>query len=187
MRLLDKVRTTLVKLVFDKYPRVFFVNGRRRLSMVSKKKQDAAEAQETEVEQSDAEETQAAVKESKVAKIDMITGEKKMTMWAPEDKFEEMKKSFAEFMAAFTAFMEASGMVVGKDVNIDKISALAADIEKVKKAVKVEEAKRREEAVTRSEFDVFKAQVAEAETKSSEVYITRNEFNRFKEILKDVL
>ncbi len=155
--------------------------------MVSKKNQDAAKAQETEVEQPDAEETQATVTESKVAKVDMITGEKKMTMWAPEDKFEEMKKSFAEFMAAFTAFMEGSGMVVGKDENIDKISALAADLEKVKKAIKAEEAKRWEEAVAQSEFDAFKAQVTEAEAKSSEVYITRTEFNRFKELLKDVL
>ena len=155
--------------------------------MVSKKNQDAAKAQETEVEQPEAEEIQATVKESKVAKVDMITGEKKMTMWAPEDKFEEMKKSFAEFMVAFTAFMEASGMVIGKDENIDKISALAADLEKVKKAIKAEEAKRREEAVARSEFDAFKAQVTEAEAKSSEVYITRNEFNHFKELLKDVL
>ena len=155
--------------------------------MVNKNNQDTAEAQETEVEQPEAEEIQATVKESKVAKVDMITGEKKMTMWAPEDKFEEMKKSFTEFMVTFTAFMEASGMVIGKDENIDKISALAADLEKVKKAIKAEEAKRREEAVARSEFDAFKAQVAEAEAKSSEVYITRKEFNRFKEILKDVL
>ena len=155
--------------------------------MVSKNNQDAAEAQEAEVHQPDVEETRATVKKSKVAKVDMITGEKKMTMWAPEDKFEEMKKSFAEFMAAFTAFMEASGMVVGKDENIDKISALAANLKEVKKAIKAEEAKRREEAVARSEFDAFKAQVAEAEAKSSEVYVTRNEFNRFKELLKDVL
>ena len=155
--------------------------------MVSKKNQDAAEAQEAEVEQPDAEETQATVKESEVAKVDMITGKKKMTMWAPEDKFEEMKKSFAEFMAALTAFMEASGMAVGKDESIDKISALAADLEKVKKTVKAEEAKRREEAVARSEFEAFKAQVAEAEVKSSEVYVTHKEFNRFKELLKDVL
>jgi len=161
--------------------------------MVSKNNQNAAEGQETEVDQPDAEETQTTVKESKVAKkgskvakVDMITGEKKMTMWAPEDIFEEMKKSFAEFMAAFTAFMEASGMVVGKDENIDKISALAADLKKVKEAIK-EEAKRREEAIARSEFDAFKAQVAEVEAMSSEVYVTRNEFNRFKELLKDVL
>ena len=154
---------------------------------MNKNNQDTAEAQKTEVEQPEAKEIQATVKESKVAKVDMITGEKKMTMWAPEDKFEEMKKNFAEFMAAFTAFMEASGMVVGKDENIDKISALAADLEKVKKAIKAEEAKRREEAVARSEFDAFKAQVTEAEAKSSEVYITRNEFNHFKELLKDVL
>ena len=155
--------------------------------MMSEKNQDAAEAKEPRVEQPDAEDTQATVKENKVAKVDMITGEKKMTMWAPEDKFEEMKKSFAEFMAAFTAFMEASGMVVGKDENIDKISALAADLEKVKKAVKAEEAKRWEEAVAQSEFDAFRVQVAEAEAKSSEVYVTRKEFNRFKELLKDVL
>lgn len=155
--------------------------------MVSKKNEDAAKAQETEVEQPNVEETQATVKESKVAKVDMITGEKKMSMWAPEDKFEEMKKSFAEFMAAFTAFMEALEMVVGKDENIDKISALVANLENVKKAVKAEEAKRREEAFTRSEFDAFKAQVAEAEAKSGEVYVTRNEFNHFKELLKDVL
>lgn len=155
--------------------------------MVSKNNQDAVEGQETEVDQPDAEETQATVKEGKVAKVDMITGEKKMTMWAPEDKFDEMKKSFAEFMAAFTAFMEASGMVVGKDENIDKISALAADLKKVKKAIKEEEAKRREETVARSEFDAFKAQVAEAEAKSGEAYVTRKDFNRFKELLKDVL
>lgn len=155
--------------------------------MVSKKNQDAAEAQETEVKQPDAEETQATVKESKVAKVDMITGEKKMTMWAPEDKFEEMKKSFAEFMTAFTAFMEASGIVVGKDENIDKISALDAALKKVKKAVEAEEAKRREETVARSEFDAFKAQMAEAEARSSEAYVTRNEFSHFKELLKDVL
>ncbi len=154
---------------------------------MNKNNQDTAEAQETEVEQPEAEEIQATVKESKVAKVDMITGEKKMTVWAPEDKFEEMKKSFAEFMVAFTAFMEASGMVIGKDENIDKISALAADIEKVKKAIKAEEAKRREEAVARSEFDAFKAQVAEAEARSSEAYVTHSEFNRFKELLKDVL
>jgi len=155
--------------------------------MVGKENQNAAKAQETNVEQPDTGETKATVKESKVVKVDMITGEKKTTMWAPEDKFEEMRKSFAEFMAAFTAFMEASGMVIGKDENIDKISALAADLEKVKKAIKAEEAKRREEAVARSEFDAFKAQVTEAEAKSSEVYITRNEFNHFKELLKDVL
>jgi len=155
--------------------------------MVSKNNQDAAEPQETKIEPPEAEETQATVKESKVAKVDMITGEKKTTMWAPEDKFDEMKKSFAEFMAAFTAFMEASGMVIGKDDSIDKIRALAGDLEKVKGAVKAEEAKRREETVSQSEFDAFKAQVAEAEAKSSEVYITRNEFNHFKELLKDVL
>ena len=155
--------------------------------MVNKNNQDTAEAQETEVEQPEVEEIQTTVKEGKIAKVDMITGEKKMTMWAPEDKFEEMKKSFSEFMTALTAFMEASGMVVGKDEDIDKISALAADLEKVKKAIKMEEAKRREETVSQSEFDAFKAQVAEAEAKSSEVYITRNEFNRFKELLKDVL
>jgi len=155
--------------------------------MVSKNNQDAAEPQETKIEPPEAEETQATVKESKVVKVDMIAGEKKTTMWAPENTFDEMKKSFAEFMAAFTAFMEASGMVIGKDDSIDEIRALAGDLEKVKGAVKAEEAKRREETVARSEFDAFKAQVAEAEAKSSEVYITRNEFNRFKELLKDVL
>ena len=155
--------------------------------MVSKKNQDTVEAQETEVEQSDVEETQTTAKEGRVARVDMIAGEKKMTMSAPEDKFEEMKKSFVEFMAAFAAFMEASEMVVGKDDNVDKINALANNLEKVDKALKAEEAKRREETVARSEFDSFKDQVAAAEAKSSEVYVTHNEFDRFKEILKDVL
>ena len=155
--------------------------------MVDKENQNTAKAQETNVEQVDAGETKAAVKESKVVKVDMITGEKKTNMWAPEDKFDEMRKSFAEFMAAFTAFMEASGMVIGRDENIDKIGALATDLEKVKKAVIAEAAKRQEVTVARSEFDSFKAQVAEAETKSSKVYITRDEFSRFKELLKDVL
>ena len=145
--------------------------------MISKNNQNAA----------DANETQATGNESKIAKVDMVTGKKKMTMWSPEDKFEEMKRSFAEFMAAFTTFMESSGMVIGKDDNIDIMSALAADLKRVKQAIKEEEAKRREEAVTRSEFEAFKAQVAEAETKSGEGYVTRNEFNRFKELLKDVL
>jgi len=142
--------------------------------MVDKENQTTAKAQETNVEQVDDRETKATVKESKVVKVDMITGEKKTTMWAPEDKFDEMRKSFAEFMAAFTAFMEASGMVIGRDENIDKIGALATDLEKVKKAVIAEAAKRQEVTVARSEFDSFKAQVAEAETKSSKVYITRD-------------
>ncbi len=64
--------------------------------------------------------------DEEVASVDIVSGEKKITMSAPVKEFEEFKESFKNMMFAFARFIEAAGMEIGKDETKEQVNLLAA-------------------------------------------------------------
>ena len=117
------------------------------------------------------------------ATMDVITGEKRLTMTAPVREFEEFKDSFKSMMVAFGNFIEAAGMEIGKNETDARVAALVLDVEKLREELKAGEDKVQESMVTRDEFDGYRN---ESETKSED-YVRRSEFDRFREAIREVI
>jgi protein subunit release factor A len=122
-----------------------------------------------------------------LAKVDIITSEKKITMSAPVKEFEDFKNSFKAMMVAFANFIEAAGLEIGKDETITQINALKNNFEQLKNDVKAEEAKMREELVPHDEFLELKTVTEKRAAKASEDFVTRFEFEQFRKAVREVI
>ena len=58
---------------------------------------------------------QDVVEESSLAKVDIITQGEKVTLSTPVKEYEDFKNSFQSMLMAFTKFIEAAGLEIGKD------------------------------------------------------------------------
>jgi hypothetical protein len=184
-----------------------------------RRKQDETEGEGTEVErpemeQAEIEETevqQEEVQESSLAKVDIVTSEKKVTMSAPVKEYEDFKNSFKSMMVSFANFMEATGLEIGKDETITTINMMRLELDQMRKDLQseqakirdglvpqsefdefkadsaAEEARRREESVPRSEFEELKAAAEERAARASEDYVTRGEFEKFRAAVREVI
>ena len=179
-----------------------------------KRKEEETQSEASEIEQTEVEETeiqQEEVQESSLAKVDVVTSEKKVTMSAPVKEFEGFKDSFKNMMVAFANFIEAAGLEIGKDETSTTINMLRLEFDEMRKDLQsertkirdglvprsefdefkadsaAEEAKRREESVPRSEFEELKAATEERAAKASEDYVTRGEFERFRAAVREVI
>jgi hypothetical protein len=135
-------------------------------------------AEQEEVEKSIKE--QEEVEEISLAKVDVVTSEKKMTVSTPVKEYDDFKNSFKNMMVAFTNLIEATGLEIGQDETITTINMLMLDLDQMKKDLESEKAKIRDELVPRSEFDELKATTTEEEAKIREQYVPRSEFEDLK-------
>lgn len=179
-----------------------------------RRKEEGTQSEGTEVEQLETEQSevrQEEVQASNLAKVDIVTSEKKVTMSAPVKEFEDFKNSFKSMMAAFASFIEAAGLEIGKDETNTTINMLRLELDQMKKDLQSEQTKISEQLVPRSEFDEFKtATEAEAAKKhaesvprsefaelkaaiegraarASEDYVTRGEFEHFRAAMREVI
>ncbi len=132
---------------------------------------DGAEVEQPEMEQAEVEDTEVQpeeVQEDSLAKVDVVTSEKKVTMSAPIKEYDSFKNSFKSMMVAFVNLMEATGLEIGKDETITTINMLRLELDQMRKNLQSEQAKIREGLVPRSEFDEFKANSAAEEAKRRE-------------------
>ena len=151
---------------------------------------EGAEVEQPEMEQAEVEETevqQEEVQESSLAKVDIVTSEKKVTMSAPVKEYEDFKNSFKSMMTAFANFMEATGLEIGKDETITTINMMRLELDQMKKDLQSEQAKIRDGLVPRSDFEELKATTEERAAKASEDYVTRMEFERFRAAVREVI
>ena len=151
---------------------------------------EGAEVEQPEMEQAEVEETevqQEEVQESSLAKVDIVTSEKKVTMSAPVKEYEDFKNSFKSMMAAFASFIEAAGLEIGKDETSTTINMLRLKLDQMRKDLQSEQAKIRDGLVPRSEFEELKAATEERAAKASEDYVTRGEFEKFRAAVREVI
>ena len=180
---------------------------------MAKRKEDT-QGEGTKLNPVDAEETefqQETIEESSIAKVNLITSEKKVTMSAPVKEFDDFKHSFQSMMTAFANFIEAAGLEIGQDETNAQIIMMKSEFERLRKdtqtegarmregsvsrsdleALKAEEAKNREGSVPRNEFEEHKAAIMEAITdkdaKLLEDYVTRGEFETFRRAVREVM
>ncbi len=142
------------------------------------RKEDEGQGEDTEIEQ--AEVQQEEVQESSLAKVHVVTSEKKVTMSAPVKEYEDLKNSFKSMMVAFANFMETTGLEIGKDETITTINMLKLELEQMRRNLQSEQVKLRDGLVPRSEFDEFKADSATEEAKRREGSVPRSEFEELK-------
>ena len=157
---------------------------------MAKGKEEKAQVEGTELNPTDVEETefqQEVMEGSSIAKVNLITSEKKVTMSAPMKEFEDFKNSFKSMMMAFTNFIEAAGLEIGQDESGAQIIVLKSELERLRKVVQAGEAKMREESISRNEFEEYKAAASEKEAKGREDYVTRGEFERFRDAVREVI
>ena len=175
---------------------------------------EGTEVEQPEMGQTEVEDTkvqQEKVQGSSLAKVDVVTSEKKVTMSAPVKEFEDFKNSFKSMMGAFANFIEAAGLEIGKDETSTTINMLRLEFDEMRKdlqsertrmgkelvprgefdefktATEAEEAKRWEGSVPRSEFAELKAAIEERAARASEDYVTRTEFERFRAAVRKVI
>jgi len=145
---------------------------------------ESEEEKNEEIEQSAPGVSEApSTQEDASASVDIITGEKKMTMSAPVKEFEEFKISFKAMMVAFGNFIEAAGLEIGRNETDEKVEALTAEMEKLRDEIAEEQQKIQDQLVTKDEFIGFKN---DSEV-MAEDYVRRSEFDRFREAIKEVL
>jgi hypothetical protein len=128
--------------------------------------------------------------ESELAKVDIISGENKLTVSTPVKEFEEFKNSFKNMMTAFSSFIEATGLEIGKDETNVKINTLLLQFEQLKEEMRSEAAEMREQLVPRSDFDEYKASAEYKEAKAAEAaedYVKRSEFEKFRQTVRDAI
>lgn len=145
------------------------------------------EQQTVEPEASEASVTEEPCSDSEEATVDIITGEKRVTMTAPVREFEEFKDSFKAMMTAFGNFIEAAGLEIGKNETDTKVNALVMQVEQLRDELKAEEDKMKETMLTRDEFDGYKNESDEKAATAAEDYVRRSEFDRFREAIREVL
>ncbi|MBN1189580.1 MAG: hypothetical protein JXA46_07505 [Dehalococcoidales bacterium] len=123
--------------------------------------------------------------EEETTRVDIVTGDKRMTMSAPVPEFEELKTSFKAMMLAFGNFIEATGLEIGKDENGEKISALSEEIERLRGELTTERDQVMYLVATKDELEAYKAENEEKMAQQSEDYIRREEFDRFRQAIRD--
>ncbi len=174
---------------------------------------ESAEVEQPVAKQSEVEENvvqREEAQESNLAKVDVVTSNKKITMSTPVKEYDDFKNSFKSMMEAFTNLLEATGLEIGKDETITTINMLRLDLDQMREDLQSEQAKIRDELVPRSEFDRLKATTAEEAKKikeyvprsefdllktateeraarASEDYVTREEFERFRAAVREVI
>ncbi len=125
--------------------------------------------------------------ETEIASVDVVSGEKKITMSAPVKEFEEFKESFKNMMFAFARFIEAAGMEIGKDETKEQVNLLAAELQQLKEDVKADEEVLSQSLVPRDEFEAYKAQTFEKDAEVAENYVRRAEFEKFRQTIRDAI
>jgi len=134
---------------------------------------ERAEAEEPEVQQEEAQ-------DSGLAKVDVVTSQKKVSMSAPVKEYEDFKNSFKSMMASFASLMEATGLEIGKDETITTINMLRLELDQMRNDLQSEQARLRDGSVPRGEFDEFKSDLAAEEAKRREESVPHSEFDEFK-------
>lgn len=118
--------------------------------------------------------------EGALAKVDIVTSERKVTMSAPVKEFEEFRISFKSMMMAFANFIEAAGLEVGRDDTSLKIEVLNRELEGIRRDMQAREAKVREESVSLSLFEEYKAAAASKEATMRGEYVPQSMFDGYK-------
>lgn len=150
---------------------------------MAKRKEEEAQGEGTELNPTDVEETefqQEAAEVSSIAKVNLITSGKKMTMFAPVKEFDDFKHSFKSMMTAFANFIEAAGLEIGEDETSAQMIILRSEYERLRKDVQAGEARMREESVSRGELEGFKADMEAEEAKRRAESVSRSELEEFK-------
>ena len=150
-----------------------------------KEKNDELQSNNTEIEKTEVQQEES--QDSNLAKVDIVTSEKKVTMSTPVKEFEDLKNSFKSMVVAFTNFIEVAGLEIGKDETITKINMLSSAFEQMRKDLQSEQAKIRDGLVPRSEFEELKAATEERAARASEDYVTRGEFEKFRAAVREVI
>ncbi len=148
---------------------------------MKRRNEEKTQDEGTEVEQ------QEEVQESSLAKVDVVTSEKKVTMSAPVKEFEDFKNSFKSMMGAFANFIEAAGLEIGKDETSTTINMLRLEFDEMRKDLQSERTRMGKELVPRSEFEELEAAIEERTAKASEDYVTRTEFESFRAAVRKVI
>jgi len=129
----------------------------------------------------------AETSEEDTARVDIVTGDKRMIVSAPVMEFEEFKSSFKAMMVALGNFIEVAGLEIGNDETSEKLSALSGKVEKLRGEVAAQEARVIDRMVTKDDFQSYKADNEEKIAQESEDYVRREEFNRFRQAIKDAV
>jgi len=151
---------------------------------------EGTEVEQPETGQTEVEDTkvqQEKVQGSGLAKVDVVTSEKKVTMSAPVKEFEDFKNSFKSMMGAFANFIEAAGLEIGKDETSTTINMLRLEFDEMRKDLQSERTRMGKELVPRSEFEELEAAIEERAAKASEDYVTRTEFESFRAAVRKVI
>ena len=154
--------------------------GQGKDAEVEQPKMEQAEVDETEVQPKE-------VQESILAKVDVVTREKKVTISTPVKEYEDFKSSFKSMMVAFANFMEATGLEISKDETTTTINMLRLELDQMRKDLQSEQAKMRDGLVPRSEFEELKATTEERAAEASKDYVTRGEFEHFRATVRKVI
>ena len=157
---------------------------------MANRKKEETQGEGTESNPVDAEETefqQETVEESSIAKVTLVTSEKKVTMSAPVKEFDDFKHSFKNMMTAFANFIEAAGLEIGQDDTKAQIITLKSELERLRRDTHAEEARLREGLVPRNEFEELKADASKKDAKLREDYVTRGEFETFRRTVREVI
>jgi hypothetical protein len=150
---------------------------------MAKRKEEETQSEGTELNPVDAEETefqQETVEESNIAKVNLITSEKKVTMSAPVKEFDDFKYSFKSMMTAFANFIEAAGLEIGQDETNAQIIMLQSEFERLRKDTQAGEARIREESIRRDELEEFRAGMEAEEAKRRAESVSRSDLEELK-------
>ena len=149
---------------------------------MAKRKEDT-QGEGTNLNPVDAEETefqQETIEESSIAKVNLITSEKKVTMSAPVKEFDDFKHSFKSMMTAFANFIEAAGLEIGQDETNAQIIMMKSEFERLRKDTQTEGAKMREGLVSRSDLEALKAALEAEEAKNREGLVSMSDLEALK-------
>jgi len=155
---------------------------------MAKGKEEKEQGGDTELNLTDVEETELqeeALEERGIAKVNLVTSDKKMTMSAPVKEFDDFKHSFKNMMTAFANFIEAAGLEIGPDETAAQMIILKSEYERLRKDVQAEEARMREESVSRGELEGFKADMEAEEARRREESVSRSELEELKVAASD--
>ena len=120
------------------------------------------------------------VKESVAAELEVVTSDKRMTLYAVKEEFEELKNSLNNLIAAFTSFLATSGLEISKSLASAKLSVLRSEFGELKNVVRANEQKMRKELANRSDLDALKDVIDAEVTARLEASVSRAELGKFK-------
>jgi hypothetical protein len=141
----------------------------------------------TEAEQPKPDPEPAEMPLEDIARVDIVTGDKRVVMSLPLKEFEEFKESFKAMMLSFGNVIEATGLEISKDETSEKIGELSGEIEKLRDELRILQVWIRDQLVTKDKFGGFQINNYEKMVQSSEDYVRRSDFIRFLEGIREVL